>query len=116
MKTDNVFVLVIFLIFASSVLLVLIFGGSTYRRIAEISQDGSDERILLSYVRTKIRTGDVGGSISVENFHGISALSIEENFDERSFVTYIYLHDGWVRELFFENGENFFPDDGTPIV
>jgi len=115
-KVDAVFVLMIFSIFATSVFLVIMLSGSTYSNMNEVTSVGQNERIALSYVRTKIRNADTAFSINVTDFHGISALLIEERFGEFKFFTYIYLYDGFVNEIFFEEGLNFMPSDGVPII
>jgi len=115
-RIDTVFVLTIFCIFATSVLLVIMLSGSTYANMTDISHSGQNERILLSYIRTKIRSTDNANAISVGYFHGNSALFLEENLNGREFVTAIYLHDGVVRELFHERGSEFLPEDGVTII
>jgi len=105
-KIDTVFVLVIFCIFAGSVMLVIMLGGGAYANINEIANENRDERILLSYIRTKIRNTDTAGAVSVGEFHGINALFLQENIGGRDFITKIYLYNGAVHELFFEMLEN----------
>ena len=113
-KIDTVFALTIFCFFAVSVLLVIMFAASTYSNMTDISQNRQNERILLSYIRTKIRSAD--NPIYVSEFHGISALFIEEYLDERELVTIIYNHDGIVRELFCEKDSGLLPEDGVAII
>ena len=115
-KVDTAFVLLIFCVFAVSVLVVLMLGGSIYRNMVDISRDGHDERTALSYVRTKIRNLDSEGFITVEYFDGIPSLSVQEVFGDRIFNTRIYHYDGYVRELFHEAGFEFYLGDGTRIV
>ena len=114
-KIDTVFVLLIFCFFATSVFLVLMLAGSTYSNITQMSSEGHNERVVMSYIRTKIRNTDDVGSIAVQDFEGISALYLVEILDGRDFVTLIYLYDGWVRELFFERGEERAPSTGVPF-
>jgi hypothetical protein len=115
-KIDSVFSLAIFCFFAGAVLLVIMLCAATYANINEISREGQNERVLLSYIRTKIRTTDDAGAISVGEFHGNSALFLEENLGGREFLTAIYLYDGVVRELFHERGDEFSPADGVQII
>ena len=112
-RVDTVFVLMIFCVFAVSVFLVLILGGSTYRNMNDISQEGQSERIVLSYIRTKMRNID---NVSVGSFDGNSKLELIEVFGTRTFVTAIYLYDGWVRELFRDADNEFHPANGVPII
>ena len=116
-KVDTVFVLMIFCVFAVSVLLVLILSGSAYGNMTEISGEGRNERIVLSYIRTRVRNTDSAGSVYIREINGLSALSLEEVLFDRTFITYIYLYNGWVRELFHEKGlDDFAPEDGVPII
>ena len=129
-KIDTVFVLMIFCIFAISVFLVLMLAGSIYQNITDIAREGQNEGITLSYIRGKIRSSDSAGSISVDEFYGLPALSIKENIGGSTFVTLIYLYNGWVYELFYqsypsyqsyqsyqsESGHKFLPGAGVPII
>jgi len=115
-KVDTAFVLLIFCVFAVSVLVVLMLSGSIYRNMVDISRNGHDERTALSYIRTKIRNLDSESFIAIDYFNGQSALSIQEFFGDITFETLIYHYDGYVRELFHEKGFEFYPEHGTPIV
>jgi len=116
-KIDTVFVLMIFCVFAMSVFLVLMLSASTYRNMVDISNEGQNERVAMSYIRTKIRKADTAGAISVSDFNGVSALSLVEEVGGRNFVTLIYYHEGWLNELFHEVGFDYFaPGDGIPII
>ena len=115
-RVEGVFVLAVFVGFALCVLLVIMHSAIIYANINEISRDGQNERILMSYIRTKIRSADSAGAVSVGSFDGISALFLEESFHGREFVTKIFLYDGVARELFVEQGGDFMPADGVPII
>ena len=93
-------------------------AASTYQAQNEITQQGQNERILLSYVRTKVRAADTAHAIFVGNHHGINALGIHEVLGEerRDFITYIYYYDGWAREVFFEYGLDFAPGESIAII
>jgi len=113
---DTIFVLIVFSIFAFSVLMVLMLGASVYRNINDISRDGQDERMVLSYVRTKIKNNDVAGSVYVDDFSGVTALFIDEKVGDTDFVTVIYNYDGWLYELFSETSLEFSPGTGVRIA
>jgi len=113
---DTLFVLIVFGIFAFSVLMVLMLGASIYRNINDISRGGQDERLVLSYVRTKIRNFDEAGGVYVDQFNGVPALVINERLGETDFNTFIYNHNGWLYELFSEASLEFSPGDGVRIA
>ena len=112
-RVDTVFVLMIFCGFAISVFLVLILGGSTYQNMNDISQEGQSERIVMSYIRTKIRNID---DVTVGQVDNTTTLELKEHLAGRTFVTIIYLYDGWVREHFHELGRDVRLGDGVPII
>lgn len=116
LKFDTVPVLLIFCVFAVSALIVLALSGSVYKSTVEITGEGYEEQTCLSYVWTKVKSSDVLDRVYVEDFHGLSALFVEEEFDGITYTTLIYCYDGWIRELFFESGLSFSPSDGMQIV
>ena len=115
-RIDAVFALAVFCGFAVCVVVTIMLSASAYISTNAIAEGGRNERILLSYIRTKIRSADTTRAISVGDFHGITALFLEETLDNREFVTTIYLYDGTVRELFHEKGSDFLPTDGVAII
>ena len=115
-RIDTIFVLIIFCIFAISVLMVLMFGASIYQNMTEISREDQDERTVLSYIRTKVRTSDETGKVYVGEFNGLPALRYDEDLGGVQYQTVIYHYDGWVYELFSEADLDFYPEDGTRIM
>jgi len=114
-KIDTIFVLIVFSIFAFSVLMVLMLGAGIYKNMTEISRDGQNERTVLSYVRTKAKNYDGADRVYLDDFNGITALRIDEEYGETSYRTFIYHYDGWLCELFSETSLDFDPVDGIQI-
>lgn len=115
-RIDTVFVLVVFCVFAASVLVVLILGAGIYQSMNDISQQERDERTALAFIWTKVKNNDNAGVLSVGEFEGISALFYDEIIGERVFRTAIYLYDGWVTELFADPLLGLSPSDGVHIM
>ena len=113
---DTVFVLIIFSVFAISVLLVLMLGASVYRNINETSRDGADEKTALSYIWTKTKNFDNSGGVSVGVFNGVPALFISETLGGVEYQTVIYHYDGWLCELFSEASLEFSLADGVRVI
>jgi len=99
-RIDTVFVLLIFSVFALSVLMVLMLGARIYKNMTDITRQGQDERTLLSYVWTKVKNGDKAGCIYAGDFSGQSALYFDEEIEGTYYRTAIYQYDGWVYEMF----------------
>jgi len=115
-RIDTVFVLIIFCVFAVSVLMVLMLGASTYGHITEMSREDSAERTIISYVWTKVKNSDEAGNVSVGDFHGLPSLFIDEQYDGVRYRTVVYHYSGWVYELFSEEGLEFLPEDGVRVT
>ena len=115
-RAGTLFVFIIFGVFTAAVLLVLILGISVYKNINEISADEYNERTCLSYVWTKVRSGDTAGNVYVGNMFGQNVLCIDEDYDDATYETVIYTYDGWVYELYSEKGSDFSPEDGQQVI
>lgn len=113
---DIVFVLTLFCMFAASVLLVLLAGAGAYRNIAGQMEEQYTERTCLSYLDAKVRHYDCIDMVAVEPFGQENALVLYEEIGETRYKTVIYYADGYVRELFFEDGLEFQPGDGEIIL
>ena len=113
---DTIFVLIVFSIFAFSVLMVLMLGANIYRNINDLSRYEQYEHTALSYVWTKTKNFDDADSISVGSFNGVTALFIDETIGGTEFRTVIYHYDGWLFELFSEASLNFSIEDGIRII
>ena len=115
-RIDTIFVLIIFSVFALSVLMVLTFGASIYKNISNIARDGQNERTVLSYVRSKIKNYDGMDRIVAGDFHGLSALYVYEELGHTLYNTIVYQYDGWLYEIFTEADFEFMPEDGIKIT
>jgi len=115
-RIDTIFVLIIFCVFAVSVLMVLMLSASTYENVTELSREGHADRSVLSYIWTKVKNSDNAGQIHVGEFHGLSALYIEEDIGQTQYKTVVYHYNGWVYELFCEADLEFRPEDGAQII
>ena len=115
-KIDTIFVLLIFCIFAASVLISLMFGGSIYKNTIDKANEKYEENICLSYIWMKVKSSDELDSVYLCTFHDLTVLCLDEEFYGITYQTMIYLYDGWVRELFTELGFEFDPETGTRIM
>ena len=99
-RVDTIFVLVVFVVFAASVLMVLMLGGNVYKNTNILSSEGYDERTVLSYIWAKVKHSDVSGSIFLDEYEDIQMLVFEHEDDYgRLRRTLIYYIDGWLYEL-----------------
>ena len=115
-QINGILVLVLFGVFAVSILIVLLTGAGAYRRLTERGQTAYTERTITQYVTTRVRQADARGSVSVGSFQGVQALELYESLDGHVYVTRIYCYDGFVRELFTGADMEFLPSDGECLL
>ena len=115
-KADAVLVLVLFGVFAVCILSVLLTSADAYRRLAERDEQSYDQRVVTQYLATRVRQGDEAGRIAVESFDGVDALVLQEEIDGYVYETRVYCYEGYLRELFAGEGEQFVPGDGEQIL
>jgi len=120
-RVDGVFVLLVFSVFAVCVLMVLLSGAGSYRRLTERDTESYSRRTAVQYVAAKVRSADAQDRIYVGAFSGTAAsdgdtLHLLENIDGTLYDTRIYYCDGYLRELFAQAGASFEPEDGNPVL
>lgn len=115
-KLDTVIVLVIFCVFAASVLMVLMLSGNIYKNTAEMSNEKYSERTTLSYIWSKVKNMDEASGIYVYDFGGVPSLCFEETLGGVKYRTLIYCYEGVIKELFYDAAQTFSPGSGMTIL
>ena len=113
---NGILVLVLFGVFSVSILLVLLSGAEAYRRLTNRGQESYVARTVPQYITTKVRQADETGRISVGAIGGTQTLELKEEIDGTMYVTRIYCHDGYLRELFSAEAITLKPEDGEQIM
>jgi hypothetical protein len=114
---DAVFALVLFAAFAIAMLMVLMTGAQAYQGIKDNVENHYSEDTCLSYISMKVRHYDsAGGSIYMGDVGGIPALMLREEDDGVGYVTAVYFHDGYVKELYADESFEFTPEAGLEIL
>lgn len=96
---DLVFVILLFAVFAGSVLVVLAAETGGYQRIISSIAERTDLSTLESYIAQKVRQT---GNASAGTFDGSSALVLSQDIDGTTYVTVLYTDGATMRELFCE--------------
>ena len=108
--------ILMFTIFAVTVLCVLFAGAKAYGRLTSRSTAAYHRRTATQYIATKVRQAGDGASISIETFGGQNALVIRQTLEGTPCITRVYCHDGWLMELFTLQPEGFSPEDGEKVL
>jgi hypothetical protein len=113
--TDGLLVLLLFGVFAACILSVLLTGADAYQKLTERDRTSYDQRTAVLYLATKVRQGDLQGSVWVEDFQGRDALVLAQQAEGETYLTRIYCEDGYLRELFSAQSAQMSPEDGEKI-
>ena len=114
--------ILLFAVFTTCILIVLLTGANIYKNLLSRDQNAFDQRTTVQYLTTKVRQNDRENGIAVGNFDNNAStitgdtLFLREEIEERIFCTRVYCHDGYLRELFSEEGLLFSPSDGEKIL
>ena len=109
-------VLLLTAVFAICVLSVLLTGADIYGRLVQRGQTNYDSRTGIQYVASRIRRADRMGAVSVGSVGGRDALFLSEEIGGTVYETVIYFEDGYIRELFTEEGYDLQPEDGEKLL
>lgn len=104
---DTIFAIFLFGLFFVFLLLILLFSAKAYRSASEGNQRNHNLYTASSYVTAKFRQHDDNDQIRIQTFDpsmGLavsgSVLCMEDTIDQKTYVTYIYLSDNCLKELF----------------
>lgn len=117
---DIIFALMLFFVFTASVLFVLATGASVYKNVTSNMQSNYEDRTSIAYINAKIRhydslNGD-DNNIKIGEIDGIPSLVLTENYDGIVYNTFIYCLDGYIKELFVEEGVEIGATEGFNIT
>ena len=108
MKKKNsmggVLVLLVFAVFVVSVMLVLLTGADVVQKLNRRDRSSYEQRTLIQYLTTRIRQADARDMVSVRDFDGQDALVLSQDIEDVRYETLVYCWDGYLRELFIEEG------------
>ena len=97
--TDVLFTLTLFAVFAAASLIVVFIGAEVYSATIKRADISFEINSTLSFVTTKIRQHDSLDAVRIDDVDGIPALVLTQAIGERYLETWIYHHDGVLREL-----------------
>ncbi len=102
---DALFVLALFGMFAVSALVVVTIGADVYQHTVRDMSANYNSRTATAYITQKVRAGDnATSSIQITTLEGQEALGLYADYNGTTYVTYLYLYEGYLRELFVKEG------------
>lgn len=100
---DTFFTIVLFSLFLLFLLLMLLFSVQAYRTAVSGNQTNNNLYTASAYITAKFRQHDDPGCVSartVEELDNTSVLCLTDTVNGREYVTYIYLWNQKLKELF----------------
>lgn len=113
---DLIFPIALFFVFAASSLAVLLLAANLYSSTTGKIQANDQNRTCLSYISEKIRQNDSEGAVSIQDIEGTQCLALRGNYNGVSCTTYIYEYDGFLKELFLNDGVDILLKNGKTIM
>ena len=99
---DILFVLGLFGVFTLSALVLVTLGANIYKNTMREMKSNYNSRSAYSYIAEKVRQNDVLGNVTIENFYDTDALVFTQEVNDDLYCTYLYFHDGMLKELFMK--------------
>ena len=114
--------LLLFVIFTTCVLSVLLTGANVYQSLGTRHQTSFEHRTITQYLSTRLHQSDAENMLFIGDFYECSpqsegnTLFICEELNNKTFYTRIYCHNGYLYELFTSSTGSFHPEDGEKIL
>ena len=115
---DVLFTLALFCVFAAASLIVVFIGANVYRSTITRMDTSFEVNTALMFVSAKIRQHDTSGAVRIDELDGHPSLVLKRQLSGRTFETWIFHHDGALKELFIdaENTAALSLDSGRPLM
>lgn len=108
---DVLFVLALFGVFAISALVLVTIGADVYQHTVQDMSANYETRTAVSYLTEKVHQNDMTSADGESNacittLNGTPALMLSQEVNEEVYSTYLYLHDGYLKELFMQQNNS----------
>lgn len=97
---SSLFSLLLFSVFALFLMLMLLFSARVYQQTVKQTDSDSGLGTAITYLTTKFRQHDQADRIFSGSLDDIPALCFRDTLKGKDYITYIYLKDGNLTELF----------------
>ena len=113
---DFLFPIALFFVFAVSALTVILLATNIYRSATENSSLNYTAGTSLSYISEKIHQSDENGKVSLGTFDGHDALILKQEYEGTADLTYIYVDEEVLKELYVKDGVQAASASGKTIL
>ena len=114
-SVSSLFSLLLFGVFVLFLILMLLFSARIYQQTVKQTDSDSELGTAATYLTTKFRQHDRGDEIFSSSLGDIPALCFRDDIKGKEYITYIYLKNDSLMELFTAKGSQASSDAGTVI-
>lgn len=115
-RIDSIFVMILFFLFALTAFVLVMVGVRQYQSTADSMNYNYEVRTATSYLREKVRQNDSHAAISIDNIEDTDVLALKSEVNGIVYYTYIYYYDGYLRELYVQDGSSYSLSTGQQII
>lgn len=115
-SVENLFSVLLFGLFVLFLLLMLLFCALAYRTAVEGTEENNNLRTAQAYITTKFHQHDAHGETFLGTLQNKKALCFKDIIENEEYITYIYLQDNELKELFTASGSEAPPEMGTAVA
>lgn len=112
---SGVFVFLLLGIFAVFSTVMVLLGAKAYKSTADRAAQHNANRIAGAYMRSMVRSDDGENTLLVEDVDGVCAVTMQNVYDDETYLTRLYVYDGMLREWFSYEGAHFSPENGEAV-
>lgn len=109
----NLFLL--FLFFAC-MLATLLAGVKVYQGVSGVLDEKYSTTTCMNYLSAKVRHYDKQDGVGCKKIGDKMALALYDTYEGEVYITYVYVFDGYLTELFCSAEGEFLPEDGQKIM
>ena len=113
---DMLFVLTLFAVFAVSASLLIAFGAGIYRKTIDSMDRHYNLSTASAFITEKLHQHDESGDVRIKSFGDGDALVLLESYGDETYCNYIYMYNGYLKELFTAADVNLSPEAGEDIL
>ena len=113
---DILFVLTLFGLFALSAIFLISVGADVYSKTVDHMDENFDTRTSMAYITEKIRQSDKDGAITIGQLENRDAIIICSQIADTPYYTYLYEHEGYLKELLVRKDIPLGPEAGQAIL
>ena len=113
---DTLFVLTLFAVFSICSMLLIAFGANIYQKTINNYEEHFNISTSVAYINEKIRQNDDSGAIELSSFGSSDAFRITSYYNDVKYYTYIYMDDGYLKELYAKSESKLSPKAGKKLL